>query len=135
MDRPVRICDVCGGVDDHPRHTIAYPVGQAPAPDPEVFKKIVANLGDRIGTDVGAACIQDFYDTTVQLRHMDCCREVGCYDGTCNVVTTGAEDLRGPDLQAHLESRTGETYFVDGRPESEVAAEIAAAAPVESQEA
>lgn len=34
--------------------------------------------------------------------HMDCCRERGCPDGSCPIVTEGAEDLRGDKLRAHL---------------------------------
>lgn len=26
-DRPMRYCDVCGGLDDHPRHVHAAPAG------------------------------------------------------------------------------------------------------------
>lgn len=131
--RPMRICDVCGGYDDHPRHTIAYPVGGAPAVDPEVEKILLANLP--LETEQGRAALRDFFDTTIQLRHMDCCRTVGCFDGTCNIVTAGAEDLRGMDLVEHIQAtQTGETVYIDGRPASEVEAEILAAAPVESQE-
>ena len=36
------------------------------------------------------------------MRHMDCCREAGCPDGTCDEVTAGAEDLRGDELVQHL---------------------------------
>lgn len=35
-------------------------------------------------------------------RHLDCCRNVGCPDGTCNVATAGAEDKRGGELVEHL---------------------------------
>lgn len=35
-------------------------------------------------------------------RHMDCCREAGCPDGRCDVVTAGAEDKRGADLADHV---------------------------------
>lgn len=129
MERPLRICDVCGGYDDHPRHQVVWSPGQAPAPDPEVYKKLIENIGPaNLGEPSAIAAVSDFFDTTVQLRHMDCCRQVGCTDGTCDVVTAGATDLRGPDLQAHLETRKGETYFVDGRPASEVEAELVAAA-------
>lgn len=38
-----------------------------------------------------------------QLRHMDCCREAGCPDGSCDqLVAAGAEDLRGPALVEYL---------------------------------
>lgn len=127
MERPMRICDVCGGYDDHPRHVVAWPPGQAPKPDTEVYKVLLGNIGaENLTTPDGVAAVQDFFETSLQLRHMDCCRQVGCTDGSCDVVTAGATDLRGPDLQVHLESRPGETYFVDGRSESEVAAELVA---------
>jgi hypothetical protein len=37
-----------------------------------------------------------------QVRHLDCCREAGCPDGSCDEVTRGVEDLRGAELLAHL---------------------------------
>lgn len=37
-------------------------------------------------------------------KHMDCCREAGCPDGSCAIVTAGAEDLRGDSLRSHLVS-------------------------------
>lgn len=127
LARPKRLCDVCGGYDDHPRHVIAWPLGAAPQPDQKLVAKLAAQVD--FTTTEGAAVLQDFFDTTLQLRHMDCCREAGCPDGTCSIVTSGAEDLRGPDLQYHLETREGETNFVDGRPESEVVAELLAQNP------
>ena len=39
---------------------------------------------------------------TVSMRHMDCCREAGCPDGSCQEVTAGAESLQGDELVAHL---------------------------------
>lgn len=44
-------------------------------------------------------------DGGTQMRHMDCCRAAGCPDGTCELVTAGAEELRGDALVQHL---TGE---------------------------
>lgn len=35
-------------------------------------------------------------------RHMDCCRAGGCPDGSCDVVTAGAEELRGVELLDHI---------------------------------
>ena len=69
-ERPMRVCDICMQVDDHPRHVIALDDG---------------------GT---------------LMRHMDCCREAGCFDGSCNEVTAGAENLRGDELLAHLTRST-----------------------------
>jgi hypothetical protein len=100
--RPNRVCDVCGGFDDHPRHQIVYP-NTAPIADDSVLQKLLENID--LNTPEGRAAYDDFKDTTIQLRHMDCCRSTGCPDGSCNAVTAGAEDLRGNDLLAHI---TGE---------------------------
>lgn len=35
-------------------------------------------------------------------RHMDCCRDAGCPDGSCPIVTAGAEDLRDDELRAYI---------------------------------
>lgn len=45
-------------------------------------------------------------DGGTQMRHMDCCREAGCPDGTCVEVTAGAEELRGDELLEHLRTRS-----------------------------
>jgi hypothetical protein len=45
-------------------------------------------------------------DDRTTMRHMDCCREAGCPDGTCDLVTAGAEDLRGSDLVEHIQTNT-----------------------------
>jgi hypothetical protein len=96
-DRPLRICDVCGGVDDHPRHVLAAAVGEIPV-NQENLSKVLAD--DSLSPDDKAAIVADIVDTTTQLRHMDCCRSVGCPDGTCNAMPA----LKGADLLAHLES-------------------------------
>ena len=99
--RPLRGCDACGLVDDHPRHVVGLDF--APelhvATPPDVASRMIENCPDATTRTAILAHIQD--NTTV-MRHMDCCREAGCPDGSCNVVTTGAEDLRGMDLVKHL---------------------------------
>jgi hypothetical protein len=104
QDRLVRVCDYCGGVDDHPRHVIAGNPGTG-LPDPAVVTKIL-DLDDIASAD-RAALIADLYDTTLVLRHLDCCRAAGCPDGTCSEQTAGAEDLRGVDLLDHLMTGKG----------------------------
>ena len=99
--RPVRMCDVCGGVDDHPRHVFAHAVGDG-ATDSAIALKALENAGD--DREVIMAQISD---NSTTIRHMDCCRSVGCPDGTCNEVTKGAEDKRGAALVRHLTSRKG----------------------------
>lgn len=134
QERPMRVCDICFAVDDHPRHQIAHPVGTVPA-DYDNLKHVLANVD--ASTDAGSKVVADFLDTSTQLRHMDCCRATGCPDGSCDAVTEGAQDLRGPDLVAHLQSRTPdtvETVFVNGLPHGVVVDEIRANAPAESQD-
>jgi hypothetical protein len=96
--RPMRICDVCGQVDDHPRHVIAYADGDG-VTSPEVALKAI-ELAGPLG--VAAEVMAQISDGSTIMRHMDCCRVVGCPDGTCAEVTAGAEDKTGNALLKHL---------------------------------
>lgn len=96
--RPMRICDACGGVDDHPRHVIAYADGDGVTPN-DIATRAVELAGPLGSTDM---ILQQITDTSTMMYHMDCCRERGCPDGTCYKVTAGAEDLKGDKLVAHL---------------------------------
>lgn len=94
--RPLRVCDLCGGVDDHPRHVLT---GEPfPTPGEDIVQKVIANApADRL-----AFLMRELLDTTASDRHMDCCRTAGCPDGTCGPQTAGAEELRGGALLTHL---------------------------------
>ncbi len=102
--RLLRVCDLCGGVDDGPRHVI---VGAAPGteifgpPSEDVINRVLelAPPADR------GRLLASLMDRSAVEYHMDCCREAGCPDGTCDRVTAGAEDLRDGDLLAHLVSK------------------------------
>jgi hypothetical protein len=95
--RPMRMCDSCGGVDDHPRHVFGHAPGDA------VTNAAVAALAVRnAAPEDAAAIIAQVQDTSTVMKHMDCCRTDGCPDGTCNEVTAGAEDKRGAALVRHL---------------------------------
>lgn len=93
--RILRVCDLCGGVDDHPRHTIA---GDASPPNADTVQKVKAA---GLSADDYALALEQLYEPG-EYRHMDCCREAGCPDGTCDLVTSGAEDKRGKQLLDHL---------------------------------
>lgn len=96
-DRPLRVCDLCGQVDDHPRHVLAG--GTAfPKPSDAILDKVLAGApsGQR------GRLVNELLDTNASDRHMDCCRTAGCPDGTCNTQTAGAEGLRGGELLGHL---------------------------------
>lgn len=79
--RPVRMCDVCGGVDDHPRHVHATPAGQNPTP-PHIAEVALENAGDKHRS----AILAQILDTSTMVRHLDCCASFGCPDGSCNAI-------------------------------------------------
>lgn len=95
--RPMRMCDSCGGVDSDPRHVFAYAEGDGET------EAVVASeaIGNASREDLPLIMAQ-IADRSTTMKHMDCCRADGCPDGTCNVVTAGAEDKRGAALVRHL---------------------------------
>jgi hypothetical protein len=100
-DTLVRMCDSCGGVDDHPRHLVAYdPNTDGPRTSPEVVAQALADADP----DAVVGIIGHLQDNSVIMKHMDCCRADGCPDGTCDEVTEGAENLKGDALRKHLVS-------------------------------
>ena len=98
--RPKRECDVCFGFDDAPRHVVGLS-GEEPIKITEEQMAIFRSNVD-LNTNEGANALSSLIDRTTQYRHMDCCRSVGCPDGSCYRVTAGAEDLRNDELVAHL---------------------------------
>src|SRR5437016_1991231 len=97
--RPLRVCDLCGGVDDHPRHVVAGAIRDTfPRVSDDIVDRVLANAPD----EHKGRLLRDLLDTASSDRHLDCCREAGCPDGSCGVVTAGAEHLTGADLLDHL---------------------------------
>lgn len=104
--RPMRGCDACGGVDDHPRHVFdatGIEGAQLAAPKETVAKAYENAEGVPLPELV--AIIRDLEDATVQTRHMDCCAEAGCPDGTCDEILKRTKNAHGLDLVAAI---TGE---------------------------
>jgi hypothetical protein len=99
--RPMRGCDVCGKVDTDPRHVFAYAVGDG-STDSEIAVKMIEGAKRTGDAATIEAVVTHIQDSSTIMRHMDCCREAGCPDGTCDQVTKGAKTLRGDDLLAHL---------------------------------
>ncbi len=97
----LRVCDACGLVDDHPRHTLsgADPEGVT-RPSQDVIAKVI---GGGYSPEVTALAIDQLNEGGLYL-HMDCCRGRGCPTGDCDRQTSGAEDLRDDDLRQHLMS-------------------------------
>lgn len=77
----LRVCDVCGLVDEEPRHQIVYRPGEAPAVDDAVRVKVLEQKG--LDPQVRLACLDDLAETSIQLRHPACCHRVGCPTGIC----------------------------------------------------
>lgn len=98
--RPYRLCDSCGGVDDHPRHVH----GLGPdGPNPTAVKAALAAVGNA-GDNLEDILVQ-IQDVSTQVKHQDCCRTDGCPDGSCyEIGALGGEGKIGEELLAVLES-------------------------------
>lgn len=101
-DRPFRICDVCGQVDDHPRHEFLSAPGEFPVNE----EHLAAVIGrDDLSPERRASVAREVVNTGLQQRHMDCCRAAGCPDRSCDAIAaSGAEGLTGAKLVKHLTS-------------------------------
>lgn len=85
--RVLRVCDLCGGVDDHPRHVIAGTVGDAfPKPSDEILQKVIEAAPPG---EVGRL-INELVDTASSDRHLDCCAAAGCPTNTCGPQVANA---------------------------------------------
>ena len=103
-DRPLRVCDLCGGVDDHPRHSLA---GTIPGDDRFAgpSQDVVDRVLDTASAEDRSRLLRDLYDTATSDRHLDCCAAAGCPgEGEFNCANriAGAEGKTGADLLAHL---------------------------------
>jgi hypothetical protein len=109
-DRLLRVCDLCGGVDDHPRHVIAGAMRDVfPRVADEILGEVMANAPD----EHRGRLVRELLDTASSDRHRDCCREAGCPTGECDFLTGGGEHLRGADLLEHTIARSALMAEVD----------------------
>jgi hypothetical protein len=98
----IRVCDVCGAFDDHPRHVFAAAPGEFPVNEAHLAAAL-ALTDDDFTAEERAHLVTTIVDTTEQDRHMDCCLAAGCPDGSCSVP--GSSGFTGNDLRAFI---TGE---------------------------
>lgn len=92
--RPLRFCDVCGGLDDHPRHVTQFnPDADDGRPDEEWLAGI-----DLSGAPVSA--VERLVSGNLRERHLDCCASQGC--ATCIATEKETKALRGQELIDHL---------------------------------
>lgn len=100
-DRPIRYCDLCGGLDDHPRHVIAVPAGGA-APN-----EVLASV------DGGpASAVAELLNDRVLIRHIDCCAAAGCE--VCQATEAVTNGARGEQLLSAIEAGALAEVNVDG---------------------
>src|ERR1044072_8354764 len=102
-DRRWRVCDICGKIDQSPRHRIAYAPGDAPPADQAL---IAAVFDSDLSSEIKAAAVQELTDTSIRSAHMDCCRDAGCFDGSCDEIhrSYDGEDKKDAELLDYLES-------------------------------
>lgn len=111
---PYRPCDLCGGVDQDPRHGFGgvieghwtVPGGEARSALDENLERLV-KAGDVTisrAVAIGAA----FADTTSTDRHLDCCAAAGCpkagTDDACDLRVKAANGKTGAAMRKAAES-------------------------------
>lgn len=80
--RLMRLCDVCGGYDDYPRHVQAVlPGTEGTVPD----QAFLAALPD----GCSATSVAELMDPTTFCRHMDCCANAGCQECADVIAANG----------------------------------------------
>ena len=103
--RPLRGCEVCGQVDDAPRHVVAVEDGSAGVPGPDTLRALV----DAGISDEGLVAI---LDPTTSIRHMDCCASVGCPaepGAQCGDSERAGSGQKNDDLLLHIAGRDAVT--------------------------
>lgn len=96
-DRPLRVCDLCGGVDDHPRHVIAGQDKVFSRPPDHIIRRVLDNAPH----DDQARLLGDLMDATSSDRHIDCCAAAGCPTGTCDIQAADAPGI-GTAMVEHV---------------------------------
>lgn len=107
--RAIKVCDRCGGVDDHPRHIQAGTVaGETPFPAArdEVLEAVLVNV-EKLGLDAKdrARLVRDLTDQTSTEKHIDCCAADGCL--TCAPQVSGADGKTGKAMLDHIQGKKG----------------------------
>lgn len=91
-DRPLRYCDICGGLDDHPRHVRT--VGRD-EPDFRPSQEFLDGL-----QSAPTSALAQLINPRVRVAHMDCCAAAGC--PTCTTTEVENAGRRGVELVEHL---------------------------------
>lgn len=104
---PYRVCDLCGQVDDHPRHVVAGVIDDAHPVDAALRQSVTEAIGDlfaaeKISMSDALRLGRDFDDTTSSDRHLDCCASAGCPTGTCGAQVDAADGKTGAALRKSI---------------------------------
>lgn len=96
--QPLRGCELCGQVDDAPRHVISTPPGESGVPPVDMIKSmILAGLPDE--------SLAAMLDDSTQVRHMDCCAAEGCPaepGARCGDPERAGSGKKNDDLLLHI---------------------------------
>lgn len=87
--RAMRLCDMCGGYDDFPRHVTSLPEPSAEAVPTREFLSALPS-------GVDALAVAELMDATTFVRHMNCCANAGC--AACTAVVAACGGAEGQDL-------------------------------------
>jgi hypothetical protein len=103
-ERPLRVCEACGQVDDHPRHVHASVLGggDLTTVDNDLIRKV---LKMDLGEDDEARILADLYDKTSVTLHFDCCAARGCPTGACGAALAENGGKTREDLVRFVEKR------------------------------
>lgn len=92
--RPLRFCDVCGQLDDHPRHVTGLPADSTEGTPSKEFL-------DSLAPGAPISAIAELMNPRTIVRHMDCCAANGCE--ICAQTEQEYGQRRGQQLIDHLE--------------------------------
>jgi len=101
--RALRVCDLCGGVDDHPRHVLSGNVANIfPIPSGAMARRVMANAAHLPEAEQDRL-LAELVDTASSDRHLDCCAAAGCPTNTCGLQVVDAPGT-GAAMLEHLTS-------------------------------
>lgn len=89
-ERPLRFCDVCGELDDHPRHVVTLRPDSTDGRPDDLFL-----AGIRMG-DAPITAVEQLTRGNVQVRHLNCCADQGCV--VCQATEKVTKGARGQKL-------------------------------------
>lgn len=96
--RRLRLCDVCGGLDDHPRHVTGLAPGSTEGTPSQEFL-------DSLAPGAPVSAIAELMNSQTIVRHMDCCAAQGCT--ICAQTEVDYGQRRGQELIDHLDTVRG----------------------------